>query len=55
MSEFSRDPQMGTQECCGEFGDQLLGGIGLRAEPVLEIPVEPLLGTTPMTIMPMSA
>jgi hypothetical protein len=55
MSEFSLDPEEGTQECCGEFGDQLLGCIGLRAEPVLEIPVEPPLSPTPVAIMPTSA
>ena len=55
MSEFSLDPEVGTQECCGEFGDQLFGRIGLGAEPVLEVPVEPPLSPAPVPIMPMSA
>jgi len=55
MSEFSLDRQVSTQECCGEFGDQLLGCICLGAEPILEVPVEPLLSPAPVAIMPISA
>ena len=55
MSEFSLDPEAGTQECCGQFGDQLLGCIGLRTEPMLEVPVEAPLGSAPVGVMPMSA
>jgi len=48
MSEFSLDPKVGTEECCGEFGDQLFGCICPRAEPMLEVPVEPPLSPAPV-------
>lgn len=40
MPEFAGDGEMGTQECRGEFSDQLLSGIGTRAETAGEIAVE---------------
>jgi hypothetical protein len=47
--------EVSAEERCREFGDQFFGCIGLGAEAVFEIAVEPLLGARPMTIMPMSA
>ena len=55
VTKFSLDSQVSTEECCREFGDQLLGCIGLRTKAVLEIAVEPLLGARPAAIMPTSA
>jgi hypothetical protein len=55
VAELALDPKVSAEECRREFGDQLLGRIGLGAEAVLEVPVEPLLGRRPMTIMPISA
>jgi hypothetical protein len=55
VSKLALNPQVSAEERCREFGDQLLGCIGLGAEAVLEIAVEPLFGRRPMTIMPMSA
>ena len=55
VPKLALDPKMGAEECCREFGDQLLGCIGLGAKAVLEIAVEPLLGARPVAIMPTSA
>jgi len=39
VPELSLDPEMGAEKCCREFGDQLLGGAGLRTKAVLEAAV----------------
>ncbi len=49
VPKLAMDPEVSAEECRGEFGDQLLGCIGLRAKAVLEIAVEALCGARPMT------
>ena len=43
------DSEVSAQKCGREFGDQLLGRIGLGAEAVLEIAVEALFSACPVT------
>ena len=55
VTQLAGDPEMGAQECRGEFGDQLLGRIFSLVEAALEVAIEAGLMTRPVTIMPISA
>jgi hypothetical protein len=48
-------PQLSAQHRAGEFGDQFLGGIGCRTEPVLEVTSQAAGMARPVTVMPISA
>ena len=48
------ETETGAQERRAQFRDQF-EGLGLIAEPFAEFPVEPLFGTRPVTVMPISA
>ena len=50
-----RQAQLSTQHGAREFGDQFLGGIGRRAEAVLQIAPETAGMTRPVRLMPISA
>lgn len=50
-----RDLEMRAQERGAQFGDQFLEGIGLVTEALAEVPLEAMLGTAAMQIMPISA
>ena len=56
MVEVSdRKAQFGSKDGRGQLGDQFLGSIGIAAEAVLEIAVEPRRMTRPVGLMPISA
>ena len=40
VAQLADDPQMRAQKCGGEFGDQLLGGIGSGAEARRQVAIE---------------
>jgi hypothetical protein len=48
LRSVSLKPEFGIEERGAELGDQLLGGIGLRAETAAKIPVKAMLGARPM-------
>ena len=55
VAQLADNAEMGTQKCGGEFGDQLLGGIGSGAEARRQVAIETRLESRPMTVMPISA
>ena len=48
VPQLAFDVEMSAQERGRQFGDQLLGGIGLGAEPVPEVAIEALLAAGPV-------
>ncbi len=49
------DSECRTQECCAQFGGKFLESVGAVAKALPELPVEPVRGSTPMNVMPISA
>ena len=51
MAQFAWDLQRCTEEGGGQFGDQLLGGIGASSETPREVPVKPLQMSAPVRML----
>ncbi len=55
VAQLAGYAEVGAEECGGEFGHQLLGGVGAGAEAAGEVAIETGLVPRPMAVMPISA